>query len=158
MASARFGRAAAAAVGLCSLALIGGPAVATGAVVHTSTPESIAPLSSGDEVVPVVAPGEEIGIACDALQYTAPNNDVRVVLTISSAPSGTPSPGYKKVLATNEQLTKGAVRVTIPETPDLANHTVHVDVYVVSAEGARDCDAGHMRIADRSKHPKGKQS
>ncbi len=158
MASARLGRAAVAAAGLSALALMSAPAAATGARIQASTPETIAPLGSGDEVVPVVAPGEEIGIACDALEYTAPANDVRVVLTISSAPSDTASLGYKKVLATNEQLTKGTVRVTIPKTPDLANHTVHVDVYVVNAEGARDCDAGHMRIADRSKHPKGKQS
>ena len=158
MQSAWMGRAAAAAAGLCTLALMSAPAAASSVKSHASTPETIAPLGSGDEVVPVVAPGEEIGIACDALQYTAPNNDVRVVLTISSAPTDTPSPGYKKVLATNEELTKGAVHVKIPEVPDLANRTVHVDVYVVNAEGAHDCDAGHMHIADRSKHPKGKQS
>jgi hypothetical protein len=158
MQSSWLGWTAAIAVGLCSLALMSTPAAATGAQIQASSRETIAPLGNGDEVVPVVAPGEEIGIACDALEYTAPNNDVRVVLTISAAPTDTPSPGYKKVLATNEQLTKGAVRVTIPEMPDLANRTVHVDVYVVNAQGARDCDAGHMRIADRSKHPKGKQS
>ena len=158
MQGAWMGRAAAAAAGLSALALMSASAAATGAKIQASSPESIAPLGSGDEVVPVVAPGDEIGIACDALQYTAPNNDVRVVLTISSVPSDTASPGYKKVLATNEELTKGAVHVKIPETPNLANHTVHVDVYVVNATGARDCDAGHMRIADRSKHPKGKQS
>jgi len=158
MQSAWMGRAAAVAAGLCLLVLMSVPAAASGVRIHASSPETIAPLGNGDEVVPVVAPGEEIGIACDALEYTAPDNDVRVVLTISAAPSDTASPGYKKVLATNEQLTKGAVHVKVPDMPDLTNHTVHVDVYVMGANGARDCDAGHMRIADRSKHPKGKQS
>jgi hypothetical protein len=108
--------------------------------------------------VPVVAPGEMIGIACEALSYSAPDNDVRVVLTISATPSGSEDPGYKKVLATNEQLTKGAVHVRIPEVPDLANRTVDVNVYVVNAMGSHSCDAGHMHIAHRLKKPNGKQS
>ena len=116
-------------------------------------------LGPDDEVVPVVAPGEEIGIACDALEVTAPDNDVRVVLTISAAPTDPkPALGYKKVLATNEELTKGAVRVRIPKVPDLENHTVNVNVYVVNADGAHNCNAGHMHIADGLKHSKGKQS
>lgn len=98
--------------------------------------------------VPIVTLGQEIGIACDALQYRAPGNDVRVVLTISAPPKSSTEPGYRKVLATNEQLSKDAVRVRIPQIPDLANHTVNVDVYVVSANGARNCPAGRMRIAD----------
>ena len=48
------------------------------------------------EVVPIFAPGEQIAIACDALQYTKANSDVRVVLTISAEPGET-SPGYHQV-------------------------------------------------------------
>lgn len=143
---------------LSATALAAVPATASSVPTPTGKIDHFAPLGAGDEVVPVVAPGEEIGIACDALEYTAPDNDVRVVLTISAAPSDQPAPGYRKVLATNEKLTKGAVRIKIPEVPDLANRTVNVDVYVVSAAGAHACDAGHMRIAERLQHPKGKQS
>ena len=125
----------------------------------TAPPSKIEQFVPGDEVVPVVAPGEEIGIACEALEVTAPDNDVRVVLTISAAPADEqPGLGYKKVLATNEELTKGAVRVRIPQVPELENHTVNVNVYVVNGDDSRKCDAGHMRIADGLKHPKGKQS
>ena len=145
-------------IGIASLTaalMAGAPAFANGKPAPVNKIEHFAP---GDEIVPIVAPGEEIGIACDALEVTAPDNDVRVVLTISAAPTDAPSPGYKKVLATNEELTKGAVHVRIPEMPDLANHTVNVNVYVVNAAGSHNCDAGHMRIADRSQHPKGEQS
>src|SRR4051794_20478296 len=57
------------------------------------------------EVVPDVAPGDEIVVACAPIQERDANADVRVVLTISALPSETP-PGYKKVLATDEQLSK----------------------------------------------------
>lgn len=145
-------------IGIASLAatlMAAAPAYANGMSGPANKIDHFAP---GDEIVPIVAPGEEIGIACDALEVAAPNNDVRVVLTISAAPTDGPSPGYQKVLATNEELTKGAVHVRIPEVPDLANHTVNVNVYVVNADGARNCDAGHMHIAERSQHAKGKQS
>lgn len=148
---------AAAALGAGLLAA--GPALANGKAPLPTKIDHYAPLAADDEVLPVVTPGEEIGIACDALEYTAPDNDVRVVLTISAKPSDVaPAPGYKKVLATNEQLTKGAVRVRIPDTPDLVNHIVAVSVYVVHGDAARNCDAGHMRIAERSQHSKRKQS
>ena len=149
-------------IGIAALAatvLAGGPAFAQAQKAPSSKIMQFAPLGPEDEVVPVVAPGEEIGIACDALEVTAPDNDVRVVLTISAAPTEEqPALGYKKILATNEELTKGAVRVRIPKVPELENHTVNVNVYVVNGEGSRKCDAGHMRIADGLKHPKGKQS
>jgi len=141
---------------LCGVALAAVPALAGEAAPATAStyPE----LGPDDEVVPVVAPGEEIGIACAALGAAAPSTDVRVVLTISSAPTDAPAPGYRKVLATNERLLKGAVKVTIPNLADLDDRTVNVDVYVVDGDGAHNCDAGTMRIADRLKHPKGKDS
>jgi hypothetical protein len=141
---------------ICGVALAVAPAFAGNAVANAAG--NYPALGPNDEVVPVVAPGEEIGIACAALGDTAPSSDVRVVLTISSAPSDAPAPGYKKVLATNEQLLKGAVRVKIPTIADLDDRTVNVDVYVVNAEGAHNCDAGTMRIADGLKHAKGKDS
>jgi len=144
---------------LAAAALAIGPAQAQAQKPPSTKVPQFAQLGPDDEVVPVVAPGEEIGIACDALEYTAPDNDVRVVLTISAAPADPQAAiGYKKVLATNEELTKGAVRVRIPEVPDLENHTVNVNVYVVNGEASLNCDAGHMHIADGLKHPKGKKS
>jgi hypothetical protein len=114
----------------------------------------------GDEDVPVVAPGDEISIACDAL--SAPSqaaDDVRVVLTVSAAPTDVDTMGYRKVLATDEKMLQGAVSVKIPNVPDLENHTVDLNVYVVNATGSQACNAGHVKIADGLKPvPKGKQS
>ena len=45
--------------------------------------------------------------------------------------------GYKKILATDEQLLTGAVRVKIPDVPELENRTVDLNIYVVDAALAR---------------------
>jgi hypothetical protein len=70
-----------------------------------------------------------------------------VVLTISAIPSETP-PGYKKVLATDEQLNKYAVRVRVPNIPNLPDHTVNLDVYVVG-QNTSACDGGHLKVVAR---------
>jgi hypothetical protein len=96
--------------------------------------------------MPKVAPGDQIAIACDPLQSRGADSDVRVVLTVSAMP-GEADLGYKKVLATDAQLLKDAVRVRIPEAPDLDDHTVDLDVYVVNDKGSQRCNAGHMKIS-----------
>jgi hypothetical protein len=105
-------------------------------------------LGPNDEIVPVVAPGEQIGIACDALEVAQQNSDVRVVLTVSAMP-GDKDQGYNKVLATDQQVAKGAVRVKVPKLPDIANHTYDLSVYVSGQKGSQSCDAGHVKVANR---------
>jgi hypothetical protein len=103
------------------------------------------PDASQLETVPSVNPGDQIGIACDALTMSDADSDVRVVLTISALP-GDAGPGYRKVLATDEQVSHGAVRVRIPSAPDLENQTVNVDVYIIGDKDTQRCDAGRMKI------------
>jgi len=108
--------------------------------------ETAATSKNDTKPYPDVTPGDNIMIACDAVQKRAADSDVRVVLTISALP-GESTPGYAKVLATDEQLFKDAVRVRIPQLPSLEDHTVGLDVYVVGSENAEHCDAGHMKIS-----------
>jgi hypothetical protein len=131
-----------AALSMTSLALAG-PAFAQGNLPPAATAPS--PIRSAPEVVPFVNTGDQIGIACSALVKSNADSDVRVVLTISAEPGETP-PGFKKVLATDEDVAHGAVRVRIPTVPDLENHTVNVNVYVMGDKGTESCDAGHMKI------------
>lgn len=131
---------------LCSISVlaISLPAWATGGPGAMPDPSDDTTV----EVVPDVNPGDQIGIACDALTESDAGSDVRVVLTISAQP-GDVGPGYKKVLATDEQVANGAVRVRIPTAPDLIDHTVNVNVYVVGDKSTQSCDAGHMKIVRR---------
>lgn len=132
-------------VGAAALALTG-PALADAA---KSAPGKIAAagLANG-EVVPTVLPGDDIAITCDALAASDANSDVRVVLTISAMP-GESKAGIKRVMATNEEVTRGAVRVRVPQLPALDDRTVNLDVYVVDEKGSKSCDAGHVKIADQ---------
>ncbi|HEY1630906.1 MAG TPA: hypothetical protein VGF56_06295 [Rhizomicrobium sp.] len=111
---------------------------------------SAAPNEIGGEAVPTVLPGDDIAIACDALKQRDVGSDVRVVLTISAMPGETKSGGsVKRVMATNEDVMKGAVRVRVPSISELDDQTVALNVYVVGDQGSKTCDAGHVKIADQ---------
>ncbi len=132
--------------GVAALTLLAAPANAAGASL-AQLPDSVTPYApSTEQAMPNVAPGEHIAIACGALEQRSAASDVRVVLTISAVPGETP-PGYKKVLATDAQLLKDAVRVRIPSVPDLEDHTVDLRVYVVDDKGSHQCNAGHLKIS-----------
>ena len=66
-------------------------------------------------------------------------------MSLGAAP-GEASLGYNAVLATNQVVAKHGVRVTVPDMPDIANHTVAVKVYVTDEKGTRACDAGRVSI------------
>jgi len=122
------------------------PAMATNAA-----PSDVA----AGEAVPTVLPGDDIAIACDALKQRDAGSDVRVVLTISAMPGETkPGTGVKRVMATNEEVMKGAVRVQVPSVSELDDQTVALNVYVVGDQGSQTCDAGHVKIADQTQPKK----
>jgi hypothetical protein len=140
------------------IAVAGSALIATPALAQTAlqTPKAaiIGSIDSfGSEVVPNVEPGEQIMIACAPIEHREANADVRVVLTIAAMPNDIPS-GYKRVLATDEELGKYGVRVRVPDVPDLPDHTVNLNVYVMNGDSHRSCDAGHVRVVQRDRaHP-----
>jgi hypothetical protein len=105
-------------------------------------------LGPNDEVIPVVAPGDMIGVACGPLAVAPKDSDVRVVLTVSAKP-GEDLPGYGKVLATDQKVAAGGVQVTVPDLPNISDHTYDLTVYVVDAKGAQTCDAGRVKVAQQ---------
>lgn len=113
--------------------------------VQTASATAVAGLGNGSEFVPSVVPGDEIVVACAPIEQREANSDVRVVLTIAAMPSDLP-PGYKKVLATEEQVGRYGVTVRVPNVPDLPDHTVNLNVYVVGQNASRGCDGGHLRV------------
>ncbi|HEY4113686.1 MAG TPA: hypothetical protein VGM17_06440 [Rhizomicrobium sp.] len=129
-----------------ALVLSTAAAFATPAFADTALPAT--PQDNGGaEIVPNVAPGDEIVVACAPIEHRDANADVRVVLSISAVPEQL-SPGYNKVLATDEEVSKYGVKVRIPDVPDLPDHTVNLNVYVVGQKTA-DCDGGHLRVVGR---------
>jgi hypothetical protein len=135
---------------LLSATIVAGPAFAQAPLQSVQTALANA-FGRGAEVVPDVAPGDELIIACAPIEQRDTNSDVRVVLTISAMPNEIP-PGYKKVLATDEQLGKYGVRVRVPDVPNLPDHTVNLDVYVVGNDRPQDCDGGHLKVVAKRGH------
>ncbi len=134
-------------IGLAAIATLALAAPAAAGAPHSFNRALPPPVSMGDdfEVVPIVARGDAISIACDALQYRKPTSDVRVVLTIAATP-GESATGYRQIMATEEELMRGAVRVHVPNIPDIENHTFNLDVYVINDDSKHTCDAGHWKI------------
>ncbi|HEX4293377.1 MAG TPA: hypothetical protein VHZ29_04525 [Rhizomicrobium sp.] len=129
---------------LAGTALFAAPALA-----QTPNPTAkftqIASPDNNTQALPDLAPGDDVAIACEAIERVADPSDVRVVLTIAAVPGDT-SPGYKKILALNEKVTGSAVHLKVPNAPDLENHTVNLSVYVVDTGHSNDCEAGQYRI------------
>jgi hypothetical protein len=96
----------------------------------------------GSEVTPVKR-GEALAIGCESIGL--PGADVRVVMSFDSVKGEEPT-GYQAVLLTGEMVQGKAVRVHVPDMPDLVNHTVTLKVYVTDAKGTTACNAGHLRI------------
>jgi hypothetical protein len=115
---------------------------------NAQLPPPVDPVAAHSDAsaFPDLSPGENIEIACEAVEKRAADSDVRVVLTISAMP-GEAATGYQKVLATDEQILKDAVRVRIPQLPTLQDHTVGVDVYVVGTTSNEHCGAGQVKIS-----------
>jgi hypothetical protein len=97
--------------------------------------------SGGD--VPTVSRGQQFGVNCGCVASFG-NDEVRVVLNLAE-PDQAPT-GYRKLLATDQRVDHGALRVRVPNAPGLANHTVDVQVYVLEGKSAHACNAGKVRI------------
>jgi hypothetical protein len=139
---------------IAAAALVATQAAAQGtAPGATLTPIRVPVSVTRSEVPPPdLALGEDVAIACDAIERVADPSDVRVVLTIAAVP-GDSSPGYKKILAVNEKVMGSAVHLKVPSAPDLENHTVNLSVYVVDGAHRNDCDGGQYRIVQTPPKP-----
>lgn len=122
---------------LCLTAMCAGaPAQATPPYVN----ELMLP-TGGVASLPKVTRGQFIGVACANVQRVA-RDAIRVVMYFAA----NEAPGYRGVLATDMKVSTGAVHIRVPDTPDIAKHTMQVRVYFVDADGRHVCDAGKVRI------------
>jgi hypothetical protein len=125
-----------------ALLLCAGPAGANELQFHGHYSSYATGELGGTDVTPVNR-GQSLAIACESIG--APGTDVRVVMSIDSVKGEAPT-GYEAVLLTGESVQGKAVRVHVPDMPDLVNHTVTLKVYVTGAQGTTACNAGHLRI------------
>lgn len=94
-----------------------------------------------DSSLPKAARGQFIGVACANIELVT-SDAIRVVMYFAKDEA----PGYRGVLATDMTITSGTVHVRVPDTPDIAEHTMLVRVFYVDAAGRHMCDAGKVRV------------
>jgi hypothetical protein len=132
------------------IALLGAVALSLTALPTNACPgdktiaiKSYAPADMGGETIRKVGRGERLAIMCDGVDLGVPS-DVRVVLNFAS---GAKELGYKGVLATDQTRSEGKLQIRVPDAPDLANHTLDVEVFMLNGgDKAKTCDAGKVRI------------
>lgn len=145
-------------IGLTAMLVTGAAVFAMPSLAQAPLPNAtfsyttVVPVPSTGDALPDLAPGDDVAIACEAIERVADPSDVRVVLTIAAMPGDT-SPGYKKILALNEKVTGSAVHLKVPDAPGLENHTVNLSVYVVNGADQNDCDGGQYRIVQTPPAP-----
>ena len=101
---------------------------------------------SGASAFPDLLPGDNIEIACEAVEKRAAD---------LGCPGRTYNLGYarrirtrlSKGLGDGRTVAQGCGACGIPEMPTLQDHTVGVDVYVVGTTSAEHCDAGQVKIS-----------
>ena len=129
----------------CALLVSSSPAlavmtalVAEGSVVLHSTLGGVTGMS---QPVPAVKPGETFGITGDCIMHAGAAEDIRVVFSLANAEGG-----YKSILATEQAQDGGVLQVRAPDMPEVANHTVQVQLFVVGRDAPMICHAGTIHI------------
>ena len=138
-------------IALCAGCLMAGSAAyavnppaedASGLVLH-STLGAVTGGNSGIAPVGEVQPGETITITgtCVARAQSA---DLRVVLTF--ADSNVDAPGYRSLVATDQEINADGLSVRVPDLPGAANRVFSVKVFHLGQDTPQICDAGSIRI------------
>jgi hypothetical protein len=119
---------------------------AIGLVLH-STLSSVTGENSGIAApVADVKPGETFTITGECVTTVRSADSLRVVLTL--ADSDAVKPGYRSVLATDQEIRAGGLYVRVPDMPEAANRIFMVKVFRLGQEVPQICDAGTIRIGD----------
>jgi hypothetical protein len=117
---------------------------ASGLVLH-STLSSITGENSGIAMPSgEVQPGATFVITGDCVMRTGSVDNLRVVLTFADMAAGTP--GYRAVVATDQEIDSNGLSVRVPDLPEAANRIFSVKVFRLGEETPQVCSAGNIRI------------
>jgi len=121
---------------------------ASGLIPH-STLGSVTGENSGITApIADVKPGETFTITGECVRRVHSADNLRVVLTF--ADSADAMPGYRSVLATDQEIGGGGLQVRVPDLPETANRIFMVKVFRLGQEAPEICDAGSIRIGSAS--------
>lgn len=128
------------------------PAENASAPVLHSTLGSVTGENSGISApVADVKPGETFTITGDCVARVNSADKLRVVLTFAG--TETQTPGYRSLIATDQEIGAAGLSVRVPDLPEAANRVFSVKVFRLGHETPEICNAGSIHIGSA---PEGK--
>jgi hypothetical protein len=126
------------------------PADSASALVLHSTLESVTGENSGI-IAPVgeVQPGETFVITGECVARVNSADNLRVVLTFADMADS--MPGYRSLVATDQEIDAGRLSVRVPDLPEAANRIFSVKVFHLGQDAPEICDAGSIHISAASR-------
>lgn len=122
------------------------PVAEIGSLVLHSTHSEVTGRDSGaaEQITDVVA-SQTLTITGDYVMRANAPETLQVVLALANAEDAA-SPGYRAVVATDQEFGSTGLQVRVPNMPEAANHIFQVKVFQLGALAPRVCDAGSIRI------------
>ncbi len=121
---------------------------ADGPILH-STLSPVTQENSAAGMATEVKPGDTLSIVGDCVMPLHSAENVRVVLTLTDALASV-EPGFRSVLATDQEIRGGTLQVRVPDLPEAANRTFQVKVFRLGEDSPEVCNAGAIRIGGQT--------
>lgn len=133
-----------------SASAVNPPAENASELVLHSTLSSVTGENSGITApIADVKPGETFIITGDCVMRVQSADNLRVVLTLTESDAA--RPGYRSVLATDQEIRSEGLSVRVPDLPETENRIFQVKVFHLGHDVPEICDAGAIRIGVASR-------
>jgi hypothetical protein len=106
--------------------------------------------TSGPSGAAEVKPGETLSIVGDCVMPVRSPENLRVVLTLTDALAPI-EPGFRSVLATEQEFRGNTLQVRVPDLPEAANRIFEVKVFRLGETSPEICSAGAIRIGGQTR-------
>jgi hypothetical protein len=117
---------------------------ASALVLHSTLDSVTGEISGIAAPIAEVKPGQTFTITGDCVARVNSADNLRVVLTFADTANDTP--GYRSMIATDQEIGAGGLSVRVPDLPEATNRVFSVKVFHLGHEAPEICNAGTIRI------------
>jgi hypothetical protein len=121
----------------------------TSILLHSTLNPLAGQVTEMPDPVADVRPGETFTITGACVQQGDTSEAVRVVLTLADG-RGSDDPGYRSVLATDQEIHGNSLEVRVPDLPESANRVFLVKLFRLGQPAPEICNAGSIHIGGQT--------